>query len=138
MTRFYDPKTGTEALEGIHDTENATSSDDMPEAARAWFERPAAEGMKWQTDPTGKFPIEVPIPPPTTDEQKAIERIWAKGELLRTDIAMLPDSPYTAAQKTKVETYRAALRNPAREATEGFPATSWRPEWPTGVKQPGE
>ena len=138
MPRFYDPKTGTEALEGIHDTEGATPDTEMPAASRAWFERPAREGMQWQNDPTGKFPIEVPIPPPTTDQLKAVERQWAYAELVNTDPIMLPDSPYTAAERTQVETYRAALRNPAREATSDYPADTWRPAWPEGVDRIGE
>lgn len=138
MPRYYDPATGTEALEGIHDTENATSMDDMPEASKAWFTRPAAEGKQWQNDPTGKFPIEVDIPPPSQDDLKAAERQWARSELLATDPAILDDSPYTDDEKTKLRTYRTALRNPAREATAGYPAQSWRPTFPADVKRPGE
>ena len=138
MPRFYDPATGTEALEGIHNTDSATSSDDMPEPSRQWFEREAASGMRWVTDPTGKFPIEEPIPAPTSQELTAAERAWASSELTRTDPVMLSDSPYTAPERTLVQTYRAALRNPAREATTGFPAESWRPTFPANVKQPGE
>ena len=138
MPRFYDPATGTEALEGIHNTDNATSSDDMPEASRAWFTREAREGHRWETDPTGKFPIEVPIPPPTNAELSASERAYARQELAATDAAMLPDSPYTEPQRAEIQAYRTALRNPAREATTNYPAESWRPTFPAGVKRPGE
>ena len=138
MTRFYDPATGTEALEGIHDTEGATRSDDMPEASREWFDRPAREGFTWKTDPTGKFPIETPTPPPTTNELSAQERAWARSELTSTDAAMLSDSPYTDAERAKIKAYRTALRNPAREAATGYPAQTWRPTFPAGVKRPGQ
>ena len=138
MPRFYDPKTGTEALEGIHDTTGATPDTEMPSSSRAWFERPAADGMQWQTDPTGKYPVEVPIPPPTTDELKAIERAWVQTELAATDPAMLPDSPYSEEHRQALQDYRAALRNPTREATSAYPDQSWRPAFPAGVKRPGE
>ena len=138
MPRFYDPKTGTEALEGIHDTEGATPDTDMPAESREWFTRPAKDGHQWETDPTGKFPVEVPIPPPTSEELKAVERAWAQAELLATDTALVRDSRYSEEDQAKIETYRAALRNPTREATENYPDESWRPVWPDGVKRPGE
>ena len=137
MPRFYDPTTGTEALEGIHDTTNATAQDAMPEAAREWFERPAADGKQWVNDPTNTYPVEVDIPPPTNDELKAIQRQWVQSELLATDPALLPDSPYTDDEQTQLKAYRTALRNPARESANGFPDESWRPTWPEGVKRVG-
>ena len=139
MPRFYDPKTGTEALEGINDLKGCTSSDDMPESSRAWFDRPARDGKQWKTDPTGKFPVEVDIPPPTTDQLKETERAWSAQELAATDPVMLSDSPYSDEQRDAVRTYRSALRNPAREANSAYPdPLFWRPEWPKGVKRPGE
>ena len=138
MPRYYNPATGTEALEGIHDTNNATSETDMTEESREWFKRPARNGMRWKTDPTGKFPVEIPIPPPTTEELKARERAWSAAELAATDLAMLPDSPYSASERESIQTYRASLRNPAREATEAYPDPSWRPVFPAGVKHPSE
>ena len=139
MPRYYDPTTGTEALEGIHDTTNATAEQDMPTEAREWFTRPARDGYRWQIDTTGKFPVEVAIPPPTIAELKTAERAWAQSELLATDPAMLPDSPYTDGEKTQIQVYRDALRNPAREATRSYPdPVFWRPEFPSGIKRPGE
>jgi len=136
MPRFYDPKTGTEALEGIHDTNGCTADEDMPEASQEWFERPARDGHQWETDPTGKFPIEVPIPPPSDDELKATEKEWARSELYATDRVFVKDTKYTEEEQKAVETYRQALRNPEREKADGFPDTSWRPQWPEGVKHP--
>ena len=138
MPRFYDPKTGTEALEGIHDLEGTTKDSDMPEESRLWFERPAREGHRWENDPTGKYPVEVPIPPPTSDELAATERAWAQQELAATDAAMLPDSPYSDEHRQSIQNYRQALRNPNRTDTAGFPEQSWRPTWPDNVKRPGE
>lgn len=137
-TRYYDPTTGTEALDGIHDISQCTALEAMPEASRDWFtSEPIPEGKQWQTDPTGKFPILADIPPPIEADQKATQRQWARAELAATDSAMLPDSPYTDDEKAKLTTYRAALRNPAREAGTGFPADSWRPVFPEGIKRPG-
>ena len=138
MPRYYDPATGTEALEGLHDTQEATKETDMPQESRAWFTRPAAEGKQWQTDPTGKFPIEVETPPPTREALRIQERAWAQTALKATDAAMLSDSPYTDEEKKKIQTYRKALRNPDREAATGYPADAWRPTWPASIKRPGE
>ena len=87
-------------------------------------------GLQWQTDPTGTYPVEVAIPPPTSDERKAVERAWVQAELAATDAAMLPDSPYTDEEKTQIEDYRQTIRNPAREDTATYPAESWRPNIP--------
>lgn len=136
MTRYYDPKTETEVLTGIHETENTTNIDDMPEESKEWFKRPAKPGYKWKTDKTGKYPVEVLITPPTNEEQKNRERQWAKRELSQTDSILLPDSPYTTEEREQIQTYRAALRNPNREKAAGFPSSSWRPTFPN-VKHPG-
>lgn len=136
--RYYDPKTQTEALEGIHDTDTATAKSTMPAASQDWFERAPAAGKHWQNDPTNTYPIETDIPPPSDADQRAEQRQWAQSELSRTDPALLPDSPYTDPEKDLVKAYRTALRNPAREQTAGYPAASWRPVFPASVKQPGE
>lgn len=137
--RYYDPTTQTEVFERSHDISTATAMSDMPMAAQAWFSpEPPAEGMQWQTDSTGTYPEQVPIPPPNDADQRAIERQWARSELTRTDPVLLPDSPYTDADKALIRTYRTALRNPAREQSQGYPAESWRPVFPASVKQPGE
>ena len=132
MPRFYDPKTGTEALEGIHDMDGATADDDMPAESRKWFDDdPVPEGKVWAVDPTGKFPILVDIPAPTADEIAQDDRAWAQSELLLTDRVLVSDSPYSKADQDKVTAYRHKLRNPQRAAKD------WqRPEWPKDVKRP--
>ena len=133
MMRYYDPKTGTESI-----NETGTPIENMPEASRKWFEPDSTpDGMEWVNDPTGRFPVLQEVPLPTNDELKIIERQWAQSELNATDSAVLPDSPYTNEQKTLIKTYRAALRNPARELTENYPAETWRPVFPVGIKRPG-
>ena len=136
--RYYDPTTQTEALEGIHDTDTATAKSTMPAASQDWFEREPAAGKQWANDPTDTYPIETDIPPPRPADLSAIERQWARAELLATDPALLPDSPYTADEQTQLKAYRTALRNPAREAATGFPADTWRPTFPADIKRPGE
>ena len=140
MARYYDPETGSEPLEGRDDIKGATKESDMPKAAQEWFTRPVAEGKQWQTDPTGKFPVEVDKTPTplTAAERKKQERAWAQTELKATDAAMLTDSPYTDEEKKKIQAYRKALRNPDREAATGYPTTPWRPRWPATIKRPGE
>ena len=138
-TRYYDPETGSEALEGIHDISRATAFEDMPATSQAWFSPdPIPEGKQWVTDATGKYPVLEDIPPPTSKEKRETERNWSKSELALTDVIMLSDSPYTEEQREQVKIYRAATRNPFREATVGYPDQSWRPEWPSDVKRPGE
>ena len=136
MTRFYDPITRTEAFEGIHNLDNAISSDDMPEEYLAYFNNKHVLGKVWVNDSTGRYPIEIDIAAPTLEENKEIQRSWATSELFATDRTLLPDSPYTDQEQTQIKIYRAALRNPAREQTAGYPEPSWRPVWPAGIKRP--
>ena len=137
MSRFYDPKTGTEALDGIHELSGTTSIEDMPEPSRQWFsEEPIPDGMKWENDPTGKYPVLVPIPPPTDEQKAAAARNWARSQLRATDFIILPDSPYTDAEREQVRLYREALRNPTRDVQRATFDDNWRPPWPKNVKVP--
>ena len=136
MTRYYHPETMSEVTENFDSVTNKTSIDDMPAASKEWFTREVTPGKEWVNDPTGRFPIEQDIPPPTQSEQEATERAWAQNQLRRTDFIILPDSPYTEPHRQLVKTYRAALRNPTRTTHATFPAQTWRPTFPAGVKEP--
>ena len=137
MNRYYNPTTGTILTKGIDDITNAIAREDMPASSQKWFdEDPPPDGMQWVTDPVNSWPILEPIPAPTRAEQEALERFWAQEELRRTDFILLADSPYTEPHRALVRTYRASLRNPTRTTHPTFPAATWRPAFPSGVKVP--
>ena len=64
------------------------------------------------------------------------EKRWVKSELALSDRCLTLDFPITESGREKVLNYRALLRNPHRGKHPSYPAKSWRPEWPEGVKRP--
>lgn len=74
--------------------------------------------------------------PLSLDEQKNRERSWAAHQLTLTDRILFVDSPYSDSDKQTITEYRSKLRNPAREATAGYPLEHWRPAFPAGIKWP--
>ena len=132
MTRFYDPTTGTEALEGVHDVSNATAMEDMPEASREWFERPAADGKQWVTDPVWTVPGGTGYS--STDRPAAKGQRNAHGHAqswLRTDhVAVLQDSKYYRGRSEQATTClpsRTQESTKREAATRGYPSQTWRP-----------
>ena len=101
MTRYYDPATGTEALEGIHDLNGCTKDEDMPQESRDWFTRPEKDGMKWENDPTGKFPVEVAIPPPTSKETGRSRKIMGSFRACRHGFRHAVRQPLFQRRKRK-------------------------------------
>ena len=74
--RLYDPDTNSEKISGIHSIDGCTRQDEMPIESQAWFERPARNGYEWKCL-NGKWPEEVPIPPPSAEElEKQKQEQW--------------------------------------------------------------
>ena len=69
MEHYYCPKNNTEKIIGLHDLFGCTKKKDMPQASKIFFERHARDGYEWKCL-NGKWPEEVPIPPPTPEEQE--------------------------------------------------------------------
>ena len=140
MERYYNPITQTEAIPGIHDLSGTTKQSGMPKSSREWFERSANEGYKWDCL-NGKWPEEVPLPPPTEEQlylqwkaerQQAIDNIKVEidgllfdgDEVSQSRMARafaLADSPdetirWILADNTVTQVTADQLRRAAREA----------------------
>ncbi|WP_422134958.1 hypothetical protein [Endozoicomonas sp. ALD040] len=69
MERYYNFKTETECLDGIHDIESTTKKSDMPPESKEWFDRLARPGYEWVCN-NGLWPEEVPIDPAPAAERR--------------------------------------------------------------------
>lgn len=68
------------------------------------------------------------------------ERQWTMSELALSDCCKTDDYPLNGLTREelidRIDSYRSALRNPARSSHPDYPRQSWRPQWPEGVKRP--
>ena len=125
----------------LHPDNELTHIDDMPDAAREFFYRPARAGYEWICL-NGKWPEEVAVSLPSTDELSKSERHWRNAEIGVTDRCFAPDwgpvgwsTDDRQAALNKLMTYRAHLKAGPNEHP-AFPDQSWRPIWPDGVPRP--
>lgn len=90
---FYNPTTNTWLRIGDGPIYGCTHKDDMPDSSQEAFSRPAREGYEWKCV-NGKWPEEVPLPPPTPEQlheqwkaarQKQVDNIVVEIDGLKFD-----------------------------------------------------